>query len=516
MSEAAATPELPEEIEALKALYLRAVADAERLRHQVEFLQEQLRLMLHQRFGRSSEQSPSPQLSLFNEAEQRVDAEDSAEADEGDIEVPAHTRRRGGRAPLPEHLPRLEVIHDLPEAEKTCPCGCALTHIRDESSEQLDILPAQVRVLRHLRRVYACRACEETLVQAPLPPQPIPKSQASPGLLAFIATQKYVDGIPLHRQEATFQRIGYALDRGTTARWMIAIAALLIPLLRRLRDTLDECDIRHLDETIVQVLKEEGRTPTSQSYIWVQKGGPPGRPVVMFHYDPSRAHTVPLELLADAHGYLQVDGYEAYALAAERHGALSLVGCWAHARRKFDEALKGQPPGKAGKAHQGLAWIRKLYAIEKRLREDKASPEERYRLRQAEAAPILAELRLWLERSLPQVPPKTLLGRAIGYLDSQWPKLVRYLEDGRLQIDNNALENAIRPFTLGRKNWLFADTPQGAHASAALYSLVETAKLSGHEPYHYLRHVLTELPRASTLNQIDALLPWAISPTALL
>ena len=516
MSEAVVTPpELPDEVEALKALYR---ADTERLRRQVEFLQEQLRLALHQRFGRSSEQSgPSPQLSLFNEAEQTVDAADAAPAESepsgANVEVPAHTRRRGGRAPLPEHLPREEVIHDLPEAEKVCPCGCTLTHIRDESSEQLDIIPAQVRVLRHVRRVYACRACEETVRQAQLPPQPIPKSQASPGLLAFIATQKYVDGIPLYRQEATFERIGYALDRGTAARWMIAIAVLLQPLLRRLRDTLDEWDIRHVDETVVQVLKEAGRAASSQSYIWVQKGGPPGRPVVLFHYDPSRAHSVPLELLADARGYLQVDGYEAYSLVADRHGALTLVGCWTHARRKFDEAAKGQPSGKAGKAHQGLAWIRKLYAIEKRLRDAGAVPEEVYRVRQAEAAPILAEMRRWLDRSLPEVPPKSLLGRALGYLHGQWPKLVRYLDDGRLAIDNNAVENAIRPFTIGRKNWLFADTPQGAHASATLYSLIESAKLSGHEPYRYLRHVLAELPKAASLDEIDALLPWNLALT---
>ena len=504
MSQAVATAELPHEIEALKALYL---AETERLRRQIAHLEEQLQLMRHRHFGRSSEQRPLPQLPLFNEAEQTVDTLPEVEET---VEVPAHRRRRGGRTPLPANLPREDVIHDLPEAEKVCPCGCTLTHIRDETSEQLDLIPAQVRVLRHVRRVYACRGCEETVRQAKLPDQPIPKSQASPGLLAFVATQKYVDGVPLYRQEATLERIGYPMDRGTLARWMIAIGLLLTPLLRRLLDTLDEWDIRHLDETVVQVLKEEGRAASSPSYLWVQKGGPPGKPVVMFHYDPSRAHTVPLALLAEARGYVQVDGYEAYVLVAERHGGIILVGCWAHARRKFDEAIKGQPSGKAGQAHQGLAWIRKLYAIEKRLREAKASPEEIYRVRQAEAAPILTEMRAWLERALPEVPPKSLLGRALGYLHHQWPKLVRYLEDGRLQIDNNRIENAIRPFTIGRKNWLFSDTPKGAQASAALYSLIETAKLNGLEPYRYLRHVFTELPKAKTLDALDALLPWQV------
>lgn len=504
------TPEtaaLPDDIDALKALY---VAETERLRHQVEYLQEQLNLLLHKRFGRSSEQTPAHQLGLFNEAEVEVAGSDEGGEAAGEpetIEVPAHTR--GKRAPLPAHLPRVEILHDLPEADKVCPCGCTLTRIRDERTEQLDLVPAKIQVLCHIYPVYACKGCEETVRQAKAEPQPIPKSQASPGLLAFIATQKFVDGVPLHRQEAQFRRIGFELDRGTSARWMIRAGGDLIPpLLRRFDDTLLEYGYQQMDETRIQVLKEAGRAAESQSYIWVQRGGPPDRPVVRYHYYPTRAHTVPLGLLDGFEGYLQADGYEAYAVAVARHPGITLVGCFAHARRKFDEAVKAQKTPKPGKAHQGLAYIRRLYAIEKRLREGHASAEEIYRARQEQAKPVLEEIRAWLDRSLPQVPPKSLLGKALGYLHHQWDKLTRYLDDGRLDIDNNAVERAIRPFVIGRKNWLFADTPQGATASANLYSLIETAKLSGHEPYHYLRHVFTELPKATTLEQVDALLPW--------
>ena len=502
------TAELPDDLDALKALYASETA---RLRHQVDYLQEQLNRLLHQRFGRSSEKDTSHQLGLFNEAElEAKGTEESADEPTAEaIEVPAHTRTRGKRVPLPEHLPRTEILHDLSEAEKVCPCGCTLTRIRDEQSEQLDIVPARIQVLRHVYPVYACRECEETMRQAKVEPQPIPKSNAAPGLLAFIATQKFVDGVPLYRQEALFRRIGYELDRGTSARWMIRLGTDLIPpLLRRFDDTLLEYPVQHLDETRIQVLKEEGRAPESPSYIWVQKGGPPDRPVVRFHYHPTRAHSVPLALLEEAEGYVQVDGYEAYAVVAGKKPNIRLVGCFAHARRKFKEAVTAQTSSKAGKAHQGLAYIRKLYAIEKQLRTNNAPPEEVYRVRQEQALPILEALRTWLDRSLPEVPPKTLLGKALGYLDGQWEKLIRYLEDGRLDIDNNAAERAIRPFVIGRKNWLFADTPQGATASANLYSLIETAKLNGHEPYHYLRHVFTELPKATTLEQIDALLPW--------
>jgi len=276
--------------------------------------------------------------------------------------------------------------------------------------------------------------------------------------------------------------------------------------------------ILQMDETTVQVLKEPGKSAQSKSYLWVQRGGPPGRPVILFDYDPSRSQSVPLRLLEGYHGYLQVDGYEGYNGIGSQRG-IRLVGCMAHARRKFDEALKAQgnahqrDPTKLGHAHQGLLYIQELYRIERELKT--ATPEDRHRMRQEKAKPLLETIRTWLDTVLPAVPPESLTGKALYYLHHQWPKLIRYLEDGRLSIDNNAVENAIRPFVMGRKAWLFCDTVRGAQSSANLYSLIESAKACGHEPYYYLHHVFTELPKAKSLADIEALLPFNLKPEQL-
>jgi transposase len=502
---------LPDDIEVLKRLVQEQAArhEQERARYQAQIasLQEQLNLLLHKRYGASSEKYSPDQLELFNEAEAQVD---EGPADEEDlVSVPAHQRKKRGRKPLPESLPRVRIEHDLEGAEKICPCGCQLTRIGEQISEQLDIVPAQIRVIQHVRPTYACKACEETVTTAPLPPQPIPKSNASPGLLAHIAVSKYQDALPLYRQERILQRIGVDIPRATLANWMIAVGMLVQPLINLLRDKLIGYDILGMDETPIQVLKEPDRPATSKSYIWVQRGGPPHQTVVLFHYDPSRGQAVAKELLAGYQGFVHVDGFEAYETVASQQSEITLVGCWAHARRKFDEALKAQGKkthAKAGKAMMGMNYIRKLYRIEKALKDH--SPEQRHRAREQQARAIVKQLRDWLDKSLPEVPPGTLTGKALHYLHNQWHKLVRYLEDGRLRMDNNLIENAIRPFVLGRKNWLFSDTPKGATASANLYSLIETAKANGLEPYYYLRYVFTELPKAQTVEQIEALLPF--------
>jgi hypothetical protein len=362
-----------------------------------------------------------------------------------------------------------------------------------------------------VRLKYACKACEETIKTAPVPAHPIPKSNASPGLLAHVAVAKYQDALPLARQERILQRAGVELPRATLAGWMIRLGALLDPLIEQLRGRLLAYDIVQMDETRIQVLKEAGRSASSNSYIWVQRGGPPDQPVVLFFYDPSRGQAVAKDLLAGFSGYLQSDGFEVYAAVAEANPHIRLIGCLAHARRKFDEALKAQgQKAKSGKAQMGLAFVQRLYAVEKRLKD--VTPQERARERLALAKPILDDLHTWLEKSLPAVPPSTLTGKALAYLHNQWPKLIGYLDDGRLAIDNNACERAIRPFVLGRRNWLFSDTPNGAHASANLYSIIETAKANGHEPYRYLRHLFTELPKVSSPEHLAALLPFNISP----
>ena len=296
------------------------------------------------------------------------------------------------------------------------------------------------------------------------------------------------------------------------ANWMIRMGEMIVPLINLMNETQLDYDLLQMDETTVQVLKEPGRAATSKSYMWVRRGGPPDKTIILFDYSPSRAGAVPLRLLGEFNGILQTDGYEGYA-AAVAFNDLSHVGCLAHARRKFDEAVKAQAKNKTGRgglAKQGFALIQRIYAVDREARKRELDPEQRKQLRDEKAKPIWDELRAWLDKSSPQVPPQTLTGKALGYLDRQWPRLIRYLDDGRIELDNNLCENAIRPFVMGRKAWLFSDTQAGADASARLYSLIETARANGLEPYAYLRHVFTELPKAVTAEDIEALLPWNV------
>ena len=515
------TKTLPNEADKLKQINAQltlTIADLENQKrtHQstIDSLHEQLRLLQHHRYGRRCEKYNADQLDLFNEAEASADHPDESDlqVDEQTITVPTHSRKKGGRKPLPATLPRIEVIHDLAEDEKVCAHdGERLVPIGDVVSEQLDIIPAKVQVIRHIRKKYACPCCEQGVKTAPLPSQPIPKSIASPGMLAQIAVSKYQDALPLYRQQTIFKRLGVELPRATLAQWMIRLGVLIQPLINLLQDQLLEHDIVQMDETPVQVLKEPDKTATSKSYMWVQKGGPPDRPILLYEYDPSRSQQVPLRLLEGFNGYLQTDGYEGYA-AVGSQALVVQVGCWAHARRKFDEAIKAQGKTKKptpGKATKALAFIQKLYRTEALIKHD--TPQARYQARLEQALPILAEMRVWLDQSLTQVPPKTTLGKALYYLDHQWEKLIRYCEDGRLNIDNNPVERAIRPFVTGRKNWLFSDTVKGAKASANLYSLIETAKANGLEPYHYLRYVFERLPAAQSLTNLEALLPYNLN-----
>ena len=528
-----AARELPDDVDALRALALHQQTEldaqsdvlAERARRideqaaQIRQLEEYVRLLRHQRFGRTSEKASREQLGLFNEAEVAADAAEKEDA-QGGVEVAAHTRSPRGRRPLPSFLPRVEIVHDLPEAEKVCAAdGTALVRIGEEVCEQVEIIPATIRVLRHVRPKYACSTCHAGVHVAPLPPQPIPKSLASPALLAHVAVSKYADGLPLYRQETILGRIGIELPRATLASWMVRAGELVQPLVNLLRDELLAGGLAQCDETPFQVLKEPGKPATSLSYLWAQRSLARDAPVVLFDYDPSRSGRVPERLFEGFEGVLQSDGYEGYTAVGQRPGIVH-VGCWAHARRKFDEALKGlrgaerkATSRKESVALQGLGWIQKLYAIERTAKE--ATPEERHHIRQERSRPVLAALRRWLDDALPRVAPQTLTGKALTYLDHQWPKLVRIFDDGRIPLDTNLVENAIRPFVVGRKNWLFADTARGAHASANLYSVIETAKANGLEPYAYLRLVFTALPRAETLVDFEALLPRNLSPSDL-
>jgi len=513
-----APDKLPDDIEKLKsivasqlALNKKLTSENQQYKHQVLTLQEQLNLAIARRYAASSEKISPNQLRLFDEAEFDAGMDVSADECEDDsITVPEHKRRKSGRKKLPDTLPRVDVVHELPEEERVCPHdGAVLSEIGEDVSEQLDIIPASIRVLRHIRKKYAC-SCGQCIKTAKLPAQVIPKSLASPGLLAHIAVSKYQDALPLYRQETILRRIGVDLSRATLANWMIKTGALVQPIINLLRDHLLEYDILQMDETTVQVLKEPGKTAQSKSYLWLQKGGPPDLPVVLYDYDPGRGAGVPMQLLEDFKGYLQTDGYAGYNAVVASNNLIH-VGCMAHARRKFSDAVKAQGRNKKrGKAHRGLSLIQKLYRIEQKARKQKLPAEQRYALRHKQAQPILDEIRKWLDESLPQIPPSSMTGAALNYLNNEWDKLIAYLKDGRLEIDNNGAENAIRPFVVGRKNWLFSTSVEGVKASANLYSLVETAKANGLEPYAYLRYLFTKLPAAESVEDFEALLPGRI------
>ena len=559
MSDAAAnSPELPDDIGALKSMIGEKTAELRTMELRIAVLEEQLRLAAHKRFGARSEKADPAQPvlpELFNEAESLAGASDAGDtaASDGQITVPAHTRKTGGRKPFPDHLPRERVEHDIPEAEKLCPCGSGHTRPRigEVVSEQADIEPAKVKIIQNVRLKYgSCLVCDgvfpeagdstrkdvaasaaataastepstvaiapeaRAVIVAPLPAQPIPKSMATAGMCAFIAAMKYADGLPLYRQEKILARYGLTIPRATLASWMIKLGALIVPLTNLLHETQVSYDVMRMDETTVQVLKEDGRAAQKKSRMWVRRGGSPEQPVILFNYEPTRSGAVAWALLEDFKGFLQSDGYSGYIAVGKRDGIVHL-GCLAHARRKFDEALKAQKQTcRGGLAAEGLALIQRIYRIEKIARETKLTSDQRKTLRNEKARPIWDELRKWLDAKRGHAPPQTLVGKAMTFLDNQWPLLIRVLDDGRLEVDNNLCENAIRPFVMGRKAWMFSDTPAGAEASARLYSLIETAKASGLEPYAYLRRVFADLPKAKTLAEIEALLPWNITRPA--
>jgi transposase len=485
----------------------------------IKILEEQLRLATYKQFAPSSEKLASlgqPDL-FFNEAEALGTKPESAQA--ADITVPAHTRERGKRKPIDPDLPRTRIEHDIPEAQKMCACGACKTRIGDVTSEQLDIEPPKACVLQHVRFKYACRSCEgtsddgPTVVTAALPAQPLPKTNCSPGLAAFITVSKYADGLPLYRLEGILARYKMSVSRTAMACWMIKLGDLVQPLIDLFNDMQLAYDVLQMDETTVQVLKEDGRAASDKSFMWVRRGGAPGQTSILFDYAATRAGAVPLRLLERYQGFLQTDDYAGYNAAARRDG-VKHVGCLDHARRYFVKAVQAQHAlagTERGLAPEALTIIRKLYAIEKLARDAKMSAEQRHKLRQEKAKPIWNELRTWLDKNLGATPPQSLTGKAINYLAADWTRLVRYLDDGRIEISNVLCENAIRPFVIGRKNWLFSDTPAGAHASARLYSIIETAKATGLDPYAYLRLIFEKLPQASTPADIEALLPWKVA-----
>tara|TARA_R110002049_G_C9177390_1_gene563007 strand:+ start:606 stop:2180 length:1575 start_codon:yes stop_codon:yes gene_type:complete len=479
----------------------------------IAILEEIIRLEKMRGFGSSSEKT-TDQQDMFNEAElgeahDEIMSEDEQLQDTQDKTQTSAKPKRGRKA-LPKDLPRIYIEHDLSEHEKTCACGCQKTQIGEETSEQLDIIPAKIQVIVNVRKKYACQQCEDKGIQtAALPAQPIPKSNAAPGLLAHVAVSKYQDALPLYRLQAILPRSGIDLPRNTLANWMIKTGQLIQPLINLLEDKLLSYPILHCDETHIQVLQEPGKTAQSNSYMWVRVGGPPTQPVRLFHYADSRRSDVASDILTGYQGYLHTDDYAGYNGIAQNK-EITQLGCWAHVRRKFIDAQKAnKTKNKTSKADMAINLIGKLYAIEKHIEE--ATPEEKHQARQEQSKAQLQKIKDWLDKTLHTTVPKGLLGKALSYMNKNWDKLTVYIEDGRLNIDNNPAENAIRPFVVGRKNWLFSATVQGAKSSANLYSLIETAKANGLEPYEYLRKVFTELPKAKSVEEIEALLPWNVT-----
>jgi transposase len=412
----------------------------------------------------------------------------------------------------------VERIVDLSEEEKAA-MGEDWTLIGYDSSEQLAVIPRQYYVIEYKRAKYVPRdenvsGAEASVKIAPRPQQIIPKSIAHSSLLAAIVTAKFVDALPLYRQEKVFSRDGIELSRQTMAGLMIALRHPLAAVVQAMRRVLYRGALIHIDETPIQVLKEPGREADQKSYMWVFRGGSPQGPVLLFHYAPSRGGEVPKQFLFPGDTeppdsdpppafYIQTDGYSAYNAVARMPAVLGHAGCWAHVRRKFVDAANARK--NPGAAHQMIAYIGKLYVVERALRG--ADPATRKAVRDERSGPILEAIKAWLDAKVTKTLPKGLLGQAIGYALGQWPLLTTFLEDGRLEIDNNKAENAIRPFVIGRKNWLFSGSPRGAEASATLYSLVETAKANALEPWAYLNYLFERLPAAKTPAAVEALLP---------
>ena len=518
---------LPNDIDLLKQLLLETLAakdstielkntEIAELKQSVQRLLEQFRQAQQQRFGASSE-SHDYQGELFNEVEVTVD--ELAELTTGDVSIPP--KKRAKRKPLPKDLPREIITHDISEAEKQCHCGHRLTLMGQDSSEKLKFIPAQISVIEHVRLKYSCKHCDTkgtqaNIKQAPVPVSPIPKSFATPSLLSQLITSKYQYALPLYRQETLFKQHGIELSRQTMSDWMMKSAALFKPLYDLLHQHLLTQGVLHADETTLKVINDE----RVKSYMWVYCSGADGpniepryqglNNIVLYDYqDGSRASTCVSRFLATEHtvfnGYLQVDGYAAYQRANDK-----LVGCWAHARRKFKEAIVAQGKnntGKMSKADMALNMIAKLYRIETQIQS--LSLEERLYFRRTHSSAQLATFKQWLDKSVQQVSKQSALGQAIHYSLNQWSKLSRYLEDSRLNIDNNRAERAVKPFVIGRKNWLFNHNHRGAEASAVLYSIIETAKANGLTPFDYIEHCLEQL--SSPHCDFNSLLPWHVN-----
>ncbi len=502
----------------------QVIADKEQVitekAQRIEQLLDYILLLRKRQFGASSDRPNKNQFNLFDEAElEQLLVELDLPADPGSGESTVkekadENKKKPVRRPLPAHYNRIEKLIDLSDEEKAA-MGDDWSLIGYDISEQLAVIPRQHYVIAYKRAKYvpksdAVAGADQGIRIAPRPNQIIPKAIAHSSVIADVVVRKFVDGLPFYRQEVIHAREGIDLSRQTMSGWVIQLHERLSPLMAVMKQLLHQGRVIHIDETKLQVLNEPGRKNSQLSYMWVYRGGPPDKPVIWYQYADTRSGSVPVEFLTqyeeDSLGrgmYLITDGYDGYNALSKTPGILGHAACWAHVRRRFVEATHGRKNTAA--AHQMVALIGKLYQIERAIK-DKA-PEERKAIRQEQAKPILDKIKIWLDEKITKVLPKSPLGTAISYTLKLWPGLITHLEDGHIDIDNNKAENAIRPFVIGRKNFLFSGSPRGAQASATMYTLVEAAKANDLEPWAYLNYLFEQLPTAKSEQALRALLP---------
>jgi len=484
----------------------------------IEKLEERLHALLVQQYGKRSERFNPDQLSLLNEAEIIAEDEpDQTDSDESHIDVKPHKRRcNNQRKPIPEHLARVEVHHELDEQERQCHCGATLERIGEDVHEQLSIVPRQYFVERHIRARYAC-ACKACAKSAAVPAHPLPGAQVTPVMVAHTMVSKLLDGLPLYRQEKQAAREGLELPRAKLARWFINGSIVFQPIINRFMDTFFSHDIALCDDTRIRVLKTEEHNPNTQSALWIRRGGPPDKPVVLVDYAPSKSGEVAYGLLSEFHGTLVCDGATNFNLSV-RSNKLKVALCNDHARRRFNKVHQKLSKEKKNRstlaiASQGLVQYNKLYAIERKIKA--VSAEERLRVRQTEAIPLWKSFIKWAEQKRQEGVRHAGTADALDYLIKHAKTLQTYCHDERLPISNIQSEHVAKTIAVARKNFLFADTLAGAESSGRVFSLIETARANNHNPQKYLSVLLADLPNVKTVDEIDALLPWTITPEAI-
>jgi transposase len=501
------------QIKELQDKYEESLKEIKEYQHKYLEMKERLDLLAYRKFGRSAEQLLADEKQILLFAAETETKEESVKEEYTDVK--SFKRKKAGRKPLSPNIWREERTIDIPESEKTCACGAKLTRIGEETSERLQVKPPQIYVDKIIRPKYACRHCEGTEDEekaavriAPVEPSMIPRSISSPSLLSTIITYKFERHLPYYRQEKLYEQIGADISRQDMSNWQQQVFEKLSPLFEMLKRTVKEGPVLQMDETTVQVMGEENRKDTDKSYMWLARGGPPDKKVIWYEYHPTHAAFHAKTFLQGYSGYLQTDGYEGYDCAVKDMPDIIHVGCFAHARRKFFEASKVNRECRS--AEEGIKYIRKLYLLEDELRSISLDDEAFLEERKSRAGPILEKFKAWLMKRKDEVPPNVLLGKAINYSLNQWNKMTAYLESPYLTPDNNACENAIRPFVLGRKNWLFSQSPEGAESSCGMFTLIETAKQNSLIPFNYLMALFEKAPLASSTEDWEKLLPWNI------